>query len=214
MAAAELLTARGWLPVIAPCLRIERRAAPAVHAAAATLVTSGNAVHAIPGPLRAGPVLAVGNATAERARAAGCTDVRSADGDAVALAALLARSVRAPGPVLLLSGAGQGTQLTAMLRAGGYTVRRRVAYAAKPVGAFPATAEAALSDGRLGAALFLSAETARAFVRLMPRTLHGTLHPVDALAIGEPAATILRPLPWHRVMVSGAPTLEGVLALL
>lgn len=211
---AARLEQGGWQPVLAPLLRIETFAPSAPRQVAATLVTSGNAVPAIPPAMRERPVLAVGDATAALARAQGCADVRSASGDASALARLAAGQLSTPGPLLLLSGRGQGAQLATVLRGSGFHVHRRTAYAARPVTEIPQAALDGLRAGTLRAAPFLSAETARTFVRLLPPALHPALAEIDALAIGEPAAAALRPLPWRRILVSGAPTLEALLDLL
>ena len=60
----------GLTPIVAPVLRIERTPArlPAAASLAAVLVTSGNAVDALPEAYRGTRVLSVGDATAERAR--------------------------------------------------------------------------------------------------------------------------------------------------
>lgn len=213
---AERLRAAGWQPVLAPLLRIKPmplgpKAAPGV---AAVVLTSANAVPAIPEQLRHLPALAVGDATAKLAREHGCGNVLSAGGDAAALARLAAARLDRPGPLLLLAGQGQGAALAAKLRGLGFRVHRRIAYAARPESRFPAAAAEAIEAGALRAALFLSAETARTFVRLLPPRLQPALEEVDALAIGAPAAAVLRPLPWRRVLVSGAPTLDGILGLL
>lgn len=212
---AARLRAMGLVPVVAPVLAIEPRGMGAARADA-VLLTSGNAVAgavaAVAGT--AVPVLAVGDATAARARAAGCEQVESAGGDADALVAL-ARRRCAPGASLLLAcGAGQGTELAVALRAAGFRVRRRVAYAARPVAAMPAPAVAALEGGSLRAALFLSADTARAFAALLPADLVPALAEVEALAIGPPAASVLRELPWARVRVALTPALDGLLTML
>ena len=209
---ARLLTARGLHPVLAPLLRVHTlplRVPPGLHA---VLVTSGNAIPALPPVLHHLPLLAVGDATAERARAAGFQDVHSADGDATDLLHL-ARS-RPLGPLLLASGRGQGHALAAQLRAAGFRVHRRAVYAAQPVGRLPAAARDALLARQLRAALFLSADTARTFVRLLPPALNPLLGGLDALAIAQPTADVLAHLPWRTVRVSAKPTLERVLALL
>ena len=208
-----LLEARGYNPVAAPLLTVERFAIAVPAGIQAILVTSGNALEAL--PQTSLPVLTVGDATAERARAAGFAPVLSAAGNAAALAGLALRTIDpAAGALLLASGAGQGHALAADLRACGFRVVRRVCYAARPVRRFPQAAADALGAGELHAALFLSAETAAAFVRLLPPGLHGSLGGVAALAIGEAAAAALEPLPWLRVCRARAPTLDDVLALI
>lgn len=211
---AGRLRALNYDPVIAPLLHIRPLALAPFGDVGALLVTSGNAVPFLPPTLHGTLLLAVGNATADRARWAGFTRVVSADGDAAALADLARRSCP-PGIALLFATArGQGASLAAALRAHGFVVRRRAVYAARPAARMPHAAAEALRDGSLAAALFLSAETARAFVRLLPPRLHPALAAVDALAIGQPAADALCVLPWRRVRVSAKPTQDSLLALL
>ena len=208
-----VIEARGYLPVVAPFLTIRRLPLRMPRAAQAILVTSGNALASL--PLVPLAVLAVGDATAERARAQGFTDVSSAAGDAAALARLAARLADPGGaPLLLASGSGQGHALAADLRARGFRVIRRVCYAARPVARFPGVASEMLQSGHLHAVLFLSAETAAAFVRLMPPGLSDTLRTVAALAIGTSTAETLETLPWLRVCRARTPTLDDVLAQL
>ena len=211
---ARQLATLGFAPVVAPLLRVRALPARLPERPDAVLVTSGNALAALPRRLHGLPLLAVGDATAARARTAGFADVRSAAADAAALAALARQSCPRGSLLLLASGRGQGGDLAEALRAAGLRVHRRAVYAAETVARFPAAAARALQDGVLRAALFLSAETARAFVRLLPPALHPALGVVDALAIGQPAADALGALPWRRVRVSSTPTQEGVLALL
>lgn len=201
-------------PIIAPLLHVRPLALAPFGEVGAVLVTSGNALPLLPAGLHGTPLLAVGHATAERARSAGFTQVASADGDAAALADLTRRACP-PGVALLFATArGQGMTLAAALRAQGFVVRRRAVYAARPARRMPPAALRALQEGRLAAALFLSAETARAFVHLLPAGLHPALAAVDALTIGQPAADALCVLPWRRVRVSAKPTQDSLLALL
>jgi uroporphyrinogen-III synthase len=210
---AARIQALGFTPVIAPMLRIERRAPSLPKDVQAILVTSGNALAALtPGSTR---LFAVGDATAARAREAGFSDVRSAGRDARALADLVA-AAQSPqaGPLLLASGERQGEKLAADLRARGFRVIRRVCYAAYPVQRFPNRAAESLQSGELHAVLFLSAETATAFARLLPPELSNALASVAALAIGNAAADALERLPWQRVCRAQNPTLDDVLALI
>lgn len=216
---AGVLAARlrelGHRAVLAPFLRIAPVAArlPDPAKVQAVLVTSAQALPAL--PPSGLPLLAVGDATAARASARGFTLVHSAGGDGVALAGLAARLLDPAGaPLLLASGRGQGGALAAALRTHGFRVLRRTAYAATPVRTFPAAAAAALRQGSLRAALFLSAETALAFARTLPPALAPALRGVDALTIGGSTATALHGLPWRDVRVADHPTADGVLALL
>ena len=202
---APLLEIRRLQPILPPSERLQ-----------AVLVASSNAVAGLPDSHRELPVLAVGEATAARARAAGFGRVLSADGDARALADLTARTCEARGlPLLLAVGRGQGDELAADLRGHGFHVVRRTVYAAVPVPALPEAARLALTAGTLRAALFFSAETARHCVRLLQRArLHEAVEGVDALAIGQPAAVALQALHWRRIRVAARPTQDAMLALL
>jgi uroporphyrinogen-III synthase len=212
-ATAARISALGWRPVIAPMLRIERRVPAVPDNVQAILVTSGNALASL--RPSATPLIAVGDATAARARAAGFTQVRSAGRDAQALAALVAATQRpGQGPLLLACGARQGENLAADLRGRGFRVIRRVCYVAYPVQRFPCQAAESLRSGELHAVVFLSAETAAAFVRLLPPEFFHALASVAALAIGPAAAEVLERLPWLRVCRAQNPTLDDVLALI
>ena len=215
---AARVAALGFQPVVAPLLEVRalRPRLPPPGRLQAVLATSGNAAAALPASHRCLRLLAVGDATASRARAAGFSNVESADGDAAALAALAARTCQAnAAPFLLASGRGQGTALAAELRSCGFRVVRRVVYEAVPVPALPAAARARLAANGLHAALFFSAETARHAVRLLRRAgLGEAVRGVEALAIGRPAAVALQALPWRRIRVAARPNQDAMLALL
>jgi uroporphyrinogen-III synthase len=162
------------------------------------------------------PLYAVGRATAERAQEQGFDQVQSADGDSDALYELVTQSCRTDGASLLLvSGRHQGNPLAVKLRRRGFSVVRRVVYAAEPVRSLPDAARDELSIGTLRAALFFSAETARTWVRLLKAIpLQEAVRSVDAVAIGQPAAVALEVLPWRRVRVAARPDQDAMLALL
>ena len=215
---AARVAALGLLPVVAPLLQIHTLpgAWPPSGQVQAIVVTSGNAIGALPASHRHLLLLAVGQATARRARAAGFEQVESADGDASALADLAERVCQKHrGPLLLATGRRQGNSLAEELRGRGFAAVRRVVYSADPVALLPATARSALRSGALRAALFFSAETARAGVRLIEAAaLLDAVRSVDAVAIGKPAAVALEALPWRRVRVAVRPDQDAMLALL
>ena len=77
----------GYLPIVAPMLRIVASGAFPPLSAQAIVITSANAVPALNRQTRATPVFAVGDATADAARKAGFAATISAGRDAEALAA-------------------------------------------------------------------------------------------------------------------------------
>lgn len=215
---AVRIAALGFEPLVAPVLTIEATGArlPAPARVAAALATSGNALAACWPAYRDMTLYTVGDATAARARGLGFCHVVSASGDAKALATLVSRERRSGGETLLLvSGQGQGLTLAAVLRASGFRVVRRVVYRSRPARILPPATTDALRAAHVRAALFFSAESARAFVRLVLRAgLRETVGIVDALAIGAAAGVALQALPWRRIAVAAKPTQDAMLALL
>jgi uroporphyrinogen-III synthase len=215
---AARVAALGLAPIVSPLLEIRQLQAtmPPAEQVQAILITSANAIASLPPSHRGIPLFAVGAATAAQARSAGFTAVSSADGDASALASLVAKAcLPASGPLLLASGQKQGMRLASELRSRGFRVIRRAVYAAVGIASLPQSARAALADGSIGTALFFSAETARHGVRLLrAMRLDQAVRTVDAAAIGETTAVALRALPWRRIRVAARPDQDAMLALL
>ncbi len=214
---AARLEALGFDPVLAPAFRIRLMQAelPDPARVVAVLVTSGQAVPAIPDNFRTAKLFAVGDTTATRARQGGFIDVASASGDANDLLAAVYARVPPPGPLLLVTGKGLGYAFASSLRAAGFAVIRRTVYAQVPVHRLPNPALSALRSGRLRAALFFSADTATRFAAIVARTaLRDIVLKTDAVAISEATAVALRGLPWRRILVAARPNQDAMLALL
>lgn len=215
---AGRVAALGLVPIAAPVLAIEPLPArlPPADRLQAVLLTSANGLPALGRELHGLKLLAVGDATASRARAAGFVEVASAGRNAEALAALvLQRCAPARGALLLPTARGEGVQLARMLRDAGFTVHRRTVYAAVPQKTLPGAAVEALAQGRVGAALFFSPATARGFTKLLLAALPaGCLNVVDAIALSPAVAAPLAPLPWRRLRVADRPTQDALLTLL
>lgn len=212
---AAIVARMGFAPVVAPMLVVSANRIPRPRRPLqALLVTSANALPALGAFDRTTMLLAVGDATADRARHAGFSDVRSAGRDSEALAELAARLCHpAQGPLFLASGASQGMALARTLREASFEVRRCVAYGARPVGTLPAAAIDALDGTTLRHALFFSSATARAFAACMLKRA-GQLGGVEALAISSQTAAALASLPWLRIRVASHPNQDELVALL
>ncbi len=208
-ATARRLVTLGHEPALAPCLEIVSLPLRLPDQVGALIVTSGQAIAPLPARWHGVPMFCVGDATANRARAAGFTRVESAGGDAGDLFRLIAAR-RLPGTHLLASGERQGMALASQLREAGFSVLRRKVYAARPVRVLPPDVAADLAAERIQAALFYSAETARAFVRLRPRNTVA----ITAYALSQTVAAGLNGLPWAAIRVAVAPTEADLMALL
>jgi uroporphyrinogen-III synthase len=217
-ATAQRLQAMGFAPFLAPLLTIQPLAAglPSAHEVRAILVASQHAVPPLPASHRLLPLFAVGDATAETARRHGFGTVLSAEGDAVALARLVARSLAPQGlPLLLASGLRQGHYLARLLAESGFAVERREVYAAHPAAGLPEAARQLIGARAPGRVLLFSRETALCLGRL----IHGTdlmagFTTLDLAAMSRPVAEAVGDLPWRSIRVAMTPTEQAVLALL
>jgi uroporphyrinogen-III synthase len=213
---ASRLTALGFFPVIAPMLSIVPQEIHPPAAWAATVLTSRNAVGACPASMHDRPVFAVGTATAAEASTAGFSYVLNANGDATALADLIASSLSPrDGSLVLPVAQGQGGGLAASLRHRGFRVVRRVAYRALPVDSLPDAATSSLADRKIAVAMFFSGETSRHFERLLrAANLVEAVRNVEAVSISMRAAMALRSLPWRQIQVAAQPNQDAMLALM
>jgi uroporphyrinogen-III synthase len=173
-ATAERLRALGFEPLVAPLLEV--RLIPGgpidLTGVAALAFTSANGVAAFAArsPERALPVFAVGVATAAAARAAGFTDVVSADGDVEALAPVIAARRPGDGTVLHLAPTEPAGDLVAALTALGVNAGREIVYETV---ALPPDAEFVAQLPTFDAVLLHSPKAARALA--------------DGLRVADPA---------------------------
>ena len=159
---AGALRTRGHEVLVAPLMRLEPVTANLSGNWAAVVITSANAPAAIassaPASLLRLPLFAVGQRSAEAARAAGFANVTSTDGDVRDLVqSVAARSYAMP--VLYLAGEYRAADLIGALAARGVKVEMRVVYRAVTA-PFPPELVAALRSGALEAVLHFSRRSA------------------------------------------------------
>ncbi len=134
--------------------------APLLEGAAGLLFTSANGVRAFAAASarRDLPALAVGDATADAARAAGFADVASAGGTVADLALLVRRRLKPEAGALVHSAAQEvAGDLAGALGRDGYEVRRAILYDAVPAARVERRdGGAAARRGDCGGNLFLS----------------------------------------------------------
>lgn len=172
---AAALRARGHEVVIMPLLRIEPVADAELGAGpwGAVLVTSANAcrvlaAHKNIAGLIGLPAFAVGARTAAAARAAGFSEVVSADRDVAELARLVATRMSGTSlPLLYPAGEERAGNLEAALAAHGFTVRMVIVYRAIAAQRIPPDISARLAAGGIDAALHFSRRSAEAFMAVV-----------------------------------------------
>ncbi len=217
---AESLSARGHEVVLEPLLQIRWHddASLDLDGVQAVLLTSANGARALARRTarRDASVLAVGDATARAARAAGFADVVSADGDVDTLAAL-ARRRHDPqaGALLHVCASAVAGDLAGALDAAGFEMRRAVLYEAEPARAFSPAGRAAIADAGLDGVLLFSPRTAAGFVRLIQaERLDNCCRRLTMFALSPAVAEAAAALPWGSRRIAAKPRQDALLALL
>jgi uroporphyrinogen-III synthase len=181
----------------------------------AILCTSANGVRALAraSAERGVPLLAVGDATAARARAEGFGSVESAGGDIGDLARLAGGLLRPQnGPLLHVAGNVVAGDLVGLLRTQGFSVERRVLYEARAAAALSRAAVHSLHAGAIAFALFFSPRTAAIFVRLAGVAgVDECCARVTAVSISGAADAALAGLPWHVRRIAERPNQPALL---
>lgn len=218
---AQALRAGGHEVVIASLLRIETVPNPDLGAGSwtAVVLTSANAVRAIAAHRRVGellslPAFAVGERTAAAARDVGFTQVESANGDVMELAAVLTDRLPESSRILYLCGHDSAGDLAGMLTEAGFRVRTVVVYRAVADGWLPAEVAAALAGGSVDGVLHYSRRSALAFLAAAKEV--GVLDKSKELkhfCLSSEVAVPLRQASARRIFVAARPNEQALLDL-
>ncbi|MFN3835930.1 MAG: uroporphyrinogen-III synthase [Glycocaulis sp.] len=208
--------ARGFRAIACPVAQVVRsRAVIRPDGADALALTSANALQAVrdTGPLLGLPVFAVGEGTAQAARDAGFSHVTSADGDAEALARLVARALPSGSHILHLSGEDRAGDLGGMLEVLGLTTRTRTVYRTRLARGLTERARTALADGP-AIVLIHSARGAERFLALVDAAeLTAALTRLEFISISERAAVPLHNL-GLTTQIAAQPSEDALMATL
>lgn len=204
---AARVRARGAEAIVAPLITIVPCGYDTnTEGAQAIIFTSTNGVRAFPDARGARDrlVLTVGDATAEAAREAGFNDVRSADGDVNALVALAKRELDpARGKLIHIAGDHVAGDLGGELRAAGFSVERRLAYASVAAAPLPPAL-----NGPLDIVLFHSPRAAQRFIELGAPNAANLVAGCMSAAIAEAAGKVS----WRRIITAPRPREDDLLA--
>jgi uroporphyrinogen-III synthase len=217
-ALAAALAERGIETIVDPLIEIRYRRDTLVDLAGAqaVLCTSANGVRALAqaSTARHPPLLAVGDATAARARAEGFADVASAGGAVGDLVELAAAQLRPDGGRLVhVAGSEVAGDLAGALRRRGFAVDRVVLYDAVAASALGHASVDGFRARTIGYALFFSPRTAALFAGLA--TAAGIAAELDAttvVTISRAADAALAELPWRDRRIAAAPNQAALLA--
>jgi len=215
-AQAAVLRAQGHSVIISPVLDIVPRdfIVPPLSTYQALVFTSLQAVDVFAArcPTRDLPVYTVGDVTAQRVKAAGFTDIRSASGSLESLNTLLAGAgLVTDWSVLHVS----GDVVRGAVAVPGVKVERLIVYHAVAAQTLTPEAKAALAAHTAKAVLFFSPRSAEIFKILLRQAgLEAAVSFTKALCIADSVVKSLQDLPWQAIRVAQAPTGEAVAALL
>ena len=224
---AASLRAMGFEVLLAPMLRFERAEfrndgdAPY----GAVIATSANALRAIDSELRGSrllklPLFAVGEHTADEAKAIGFAKVISAGSDASGLrervlAAVKAKGLKKSSRLLYLAGADLSRDLSGELGERGFTVVTQTTYRMVPTPRLSGEVREAFAANRLEAVLHYSGRSAQAFIE----AIRGAGVEISALSLPQYClsgriATVLRDAGASRVVVASSPDEQALFAAL
>jgi uroporphyrinogen-III synthase len=226
---AAALRARGHSVMLAPLLGIEPQPAADLGPGpwGGVLITSANAARAIAAHPRKAelmadlmglPLFAVGRRSADAAREAGFADVVSADGDAAALARLVATRPEKPQvrlPLLYLAGEDRAADLAGALAAQGIATRTVVVYRAVVATSLPPDVKDALAAGAIDGVLHYSGRSADAFTALALAAVIDLKHLVTKhYCLSAEVAAPLRQAGVAAPLVAASPDESALLALI
>jgi uroporphyrinogen-III synthase len=220
---SEILAARlGDMNIetlIAPVLQIEPLAAelPDIGDDETVLLTSANGARALAraSERRDVRLLAVGDATAAAARAAGFSDVTSAERDSDALTRLaIDRAGAEKGRVLHITGSHVAGDMEGSLTAAGLSYRRVALYDAHAAETLPAIVEAALSSGGVDGVILYSPRSAKVLCELLAAAGLGDAQQKMTAYCLSGAVAKAAGEGWQRLAVAKAPDTDSLLALL
>ncbi len=222
-AQAAVLKDLGHDPVLAPMLTVEvHDPGPLpVSDVQALIVTSRNTLRALEqlgqtdATLRL-PLFAVGEATARLAKEMGFGAVTAGPGTADVLVPVIRDQCDpAKGPLLYLTGERTAFDLQAPLQADGFSVKRQVLYATRPVGMLDPETATELRSGRLDGVVLMSPATAKAYVENVKASeLAGAAERLVHLCLSANVAEALADLAGARCSVAAKPTQDDLLALI
>lgn len=216
---AAALQNRNHHALTVPVINVERTAAPVVklEGAQGFIVTSPDGARALADTIsvRTFPVFADSETTASELKRLGFKAIKAAKDDSADLAKLIEKTANPNyGALIYACSTTAPIQLSALLSNMGFAVRSLPLYSVKRVENAPPELSNILENG-VDAALFLSADEARAFVALIQREkMENAVQDLKAVAANPVVAAPLRALKLGAVVVPPSADLETVFGAL
>ncbi|GBQ06262.1 uroporphyrinogen-III synthase [Saccharibacter floricola] len=189
----------GWRAVSCPVMVIQPVAPLPFIEGDALVITSAQALPALAEQPKERLLLTVGKQTADRARKAGFTQVKAAQGKREGLVALCRAYGVSGERVSFVCGCGWRGQAYSRAVADQLGARWVKGYQVQRTSCLAKEAVQALSERDVEAICFYSVETVRAFLSLCPASLTAALRSVRAVCLSEAIAAEARDIVWREV---------------
>ena len=161
------------------------------------------------------PIYAVGDTPAKAALQHGFQNVRSAKGDVLTLADLIANVADPAGGRLLHLGSEEvAGDLVETLRVRGFCAEHVAIYQVREATTFLSATVSAFREGEVSGVLFFSPRSARTFVRLVNlRQYTFPLKRVTAVCLSNAVAYETETVGWEKIVSSERPTMASLIEL-
>lgn len=217
---AEAVAAHGFTPLIEPVLGIEYldQPLPDIDGATPLIFTSANGVRAFArqSSQRANPVYTVGRNTADEARRAGFSTIKTAAGTVDDLVDILLKECEGMAvEPLYVRGEEVSKDLIFLLAKGGIALRELTAYRSVPAQNLSLDLLKAVDARDIAAVLFFSSKGGRVFSELMEQYNRGPrMRTTKALCISEAVLKSVSVLPFSGSFIADTPDRYGMIKLL
>tara|TARA_Y100001970_G_scaffold294364_1_gene451628 strand:- start:47922 stop:48683 length:762 start_codon:yes stop_codon:yes gene_type:complete len=221
---ASAIHTLGANPLIMPMLNINylEGSAPNFVGVGGILFTSSNGVRALSLRLPSEhsafsiPIFAVGEATAEKARENGFSNIFVGNGDVKALISCVKSNLSPQTCELVhIAGVDVAGNLSRELGTLGFKIRTEVLYEAEPVKIIDYQLLNKIKSGKVDCILFFSTRTIKTFASLIESVdCSRSMVTIDAVCLSDTIAREAEILPWRQVVVCEQPTQQSLLTAL
>lgn len=215
IALEQEVVALGYGVMIEPLLAIQPvdHPDPELENVQVLVLTSANAIPALPERAKKFPIYTVGEATAAAAKAAGCTQVCASKGNVRDLSKLIVENCRSEdGTILHLTGEVIREGLAETLIDHGFHYRRLVTYNAVARTQFSRQVVDAWRQRSIGAVLLFSPRTSEVLVDLLrAHNLERNVDSATAVCLSQETATPCNDLVWRSIRIAARPNRQALL---
>ena len=215
-ALTDILNGRGVATIIAPVMKLELLSAPTTtKQPSAILLTSRHAAFGIHDDWKDLPTYCVGEATAQAARDAGCSNVIAGNGEVLSLLPVLSKAFAPDDKILYLSGEEVRFDLPTLAASHHLTITREIVYRTVAETTLTDELKSALTNKTIAGVSCFSPHTARIIGELLTTAnFSASAADLDFYAISLAVAEAAAGLPWKSIHACHLPTRDAMVDLI